>query len=944
MTAPLEVKKTNEKNQRAEFKDVLTDELDRLDKLRGGISDKDNKTAYERARHSNLAGLAFSGGGIRSATYNLGVIQAMARYGLLSRFDYLSTVSGGGYIGGWLSALLQRKASKDEGQDTHKTVDEAAVKAFQSALKTHPDLANISEADRTVGFDPVEHLAVRYLRRYSNYLSPKLGLSGDMLAAVSIFLRNFTLIQLTLISFLASILLFAHTLGIVSDELREVPAVMFAGSILLFLVSVWRASRLSTARKQNDSGNEHANLYVNTTVIVPLLTATWLLSVTIVNQDAWFYQNTHGNVYNALLWIAGGVIGYGLTWVFGYSLVRSSLASQTFTAHKSPASRSGSRLTLILPAIFSGALLGLLLYATVYYLKTESRVDAINPWHATAFGPPLLLLLISFVVTVHIGAARREFCSGEREWFARLGGLVLLYATGWSLLYSLVLYAPPFVQWLNVGDIAALAVWAGGSGAGAWLARRPAAGDRTQESVWKTVVTRTAPWLFVAGLGVLLAYITHLSLVNLAAENGYSPPPFTDFNSAANHTLQQLNDLAFLPTLGTLACIALFFCGIAWRLDINLFSLHTMYSNRLGRAYLGASNAGERHPNPFSGFDDNDDLPFDRLDQQRPIPIINTAINMTGGDDLAWQTRRAASFAFTPCWAGYETRSSQGIKLGAYRPTKEYAGGLKLGTLIAVSGAAASPNMGYHTSASVAALLTAFNLRLGRWCGNPALEPDDKNESVWKDTSPSFAASPILAELTGSATAKADWINLTDGGHFENLGVYELIRRRCRLIVVTDVGADPHYQFEDLANLLRKCWTDLGVNIAFDDIDKLRPDENGRCCGTHAAVGHINYRDNGPDGTLIYIKSSLTGSEWPDIRQYADTHTDFPHQTTADQFFDENQFEAYRHLGYKATAVTINTLLEPFLGGDGAAQQLKPYVTVNDIATTLSTNRSNNAS
>jgi hypothetical protein len=278
---------------------------------------------------------------------------------------------------------------------------------------------------------------------------------------------------------------------------------------------------------------------------------------------------------------------------------------------------------------------------------------------------------------------------------------------------------------------------------------------------------------------------------------------------------------------------------------------------------------------------------------------------MTGGDDLAWQTRRAASFAFTPEWAGFETRSTQGFKIGRYRPTDRYAGGRNLGTLIAISGAAASPNMGFHTSPSVAALLTAFNLRLGRWCGNPMRE-------TWHKISPQFAATPIFAELTGSATAQANWINLTDGGHFENLGVYELVRRRCRLIVVTDVGCDPKYQYDDLANLLRLCWTDLGVNIRFENFNPMHPAKDSRYIDAHAMIGRIQYSkshsDAAPEGVIIYIKSSMTGNEWPDIRQYADAHKDFPHQTTADQFFDENQFEAYRHLGYKAIATMIEDL------------------------------------
>ena len=274
---------------------------------------------------------------------------------------------------------------------------------------------------------------------------------------------------------------------------------------------------------------------------------------------------------------------------------------------------------------------------------------------------------------------------------------------------------------------------------------------------------------------------------------------------------------------------------------------------------------------------------------------------MTGGDDLAWQTRRAGSFALTPEWAGFETASSQGYPLGGYQPTQEYAGGQTLGTWVAVSGAAASPNMGYHTSPTVAALLTAFNLRLGRWCGNPMRD-------TWKKIKPDFAATPIFAELTGSATAQADWINLTDGGHFENLGVYELLRRRCRFIVVVDAGCDPKYEYADLANLIRLAWTDLGVNLRFEAFDDMYLKNNSRFLKRHYRFGRIQYSSKGPEGVMLYVKSTLTGDEWPDIRQYGDIHRAFPHETTADQFFDENQFEAYRHLGYKSVTKTLYDL------------------------------------
>ncbi|MGB5397720.1 MAG: hypothetical protein WBN96_11280, partial [Gammaproteobacteria bacterium] len=397
-------------------------------------------------------------------------------------------------------------------------------------------------------------------------------------------------------------------------------------------------------------------------------------------------------------------------------------------------------------------------------------------------------------------------------------------------------------------------------------------------------------------------------LLAVLTDAGYVKPTENNFSIAVFFILQQLHELPVLGTLFAFACMGALFVAIALRLDINMFSMHALYSNRLARAYLGASRAGKREPNPFTGFDIDDDPQFADLAQQRPVHIINTAINMTGGDDLAWQTRRAASFSFTPCWSGYETISSQGKKLGTYRPTRQYAKGRSLGTWVAVSGAAASPNMGYHTSAAVAALMTAFNLRLGRWCGNP--DPVGEDNTVWQQRSPRFAAQPIISELTGSANAQSDWINLTDGGHFENLGVYELVRRRCRLIVVTDAGCDPEHQFEDLANMVRKCWIDFGVNVRFDNFEAMHRKKKSRYCGALGGVGRIQYieGDSKADGVIIYLKASMTGDEWPDIRQYADCNKDFPHETTADQFFDENQFEAYRHLGYKVAARAVTEI------------------------------------
>jgi hypothetical protein len=291
---------------------------------------------------------------------------------------------------------------------------------------------------------------------------------------------------------------------------------------------------------------------------------------------------------------------------------------------------------------------------------------------------------------------------------------------------------------------------------------------------------------------------------------------------------------------------------------------------------------------------------------QKPLHIVGTAINMNRGRQLAWQSRKAASFTFTPLHAGYEPASAQ--VSGGFRPVAQYgldAEGrpFKLGTAIAVSGAAASPNMGFHTSPAVAFLLTVFNLRLGHWCGDTS-----KGKNYWQMRDPILGLRYWWAELLGSADQDYPFVNLSDGGHFENLGIYELVRRRCALIVASDAGADPKYGFEDLAEAMRKCYTDFGVGFEFGDggVDAIRP-EGDAPSRRHHAVAKILYPDGAP-GTLVYWKASITADMPPDIMHYKRTMKDFPHQSTADQFFDESQFESYRHLGYEVAKRSLQAL------------------------------------
>ena len=331
---------------------------------------------------------------------------------------------------------------------------------------------------------------------------------------------------------------------------------------------------------------------------------------------------------------------------------------------------------------------------------------------------------------------------------------------------------------------------------------------------------------------------------------------------------------------------------VAWKaVNINRFSLHALYRNRLVRAFLGSSNPGrEKTRNPFTGFDESDNLPVCELwpprkpgQPWRPFHVINIALNIVSSKKLAWQERKAEPFTVSPLHSGSACKN--------YRLSSKYGhqeSGISLGTALAISGAAASPNMGYHSAPSITFLMALLNVRLGWWLGNPG----EEGEKTYQYDGPRFAIGPLLAEMFGLTTDTNKYIYLSDGGHFENLGIYEMVRRRCRLIVVSDAGCDPKFEFDDLGNAVRKISLDLGVHISFDGIENLAmrcPNNDGSKVPYHA-IGTIHYRDadrGGEDGVILYIKPAYHGIENIGIRSYAAANQDFPHQSTGDQFFSE---------------------------------------------------------
>jgi hypothetical protein len=911
------------------FPEVWQYELDALrgQELPTGVRPAQEEQVIDAAHRSNLAGLAFSGGGIRSATFNLGVLQALAKYEMLRDFDYLSTVSGGGYIGAWFSKWLQREnanVARDMRNKRNKSDD--GIGRLERRLAPGTSKAPLRH-------EPAE---IRFLRQYSNYLAPKTGLfSADTWALFATYFRNTVLNLTILVALLGAALMVPRLLGFFVADYGYAHPEWFAWSAVglglwtVFYIAMSISSTPDPAWRKWLRGQSQVSILLF--VVSPLMAAGFLGSIAAWGLRDRFVAIWHGippwEFHPVLTWLLVPGVAYFASWAAGWGVAQ---WQNRHKPHARPrwttAVREGvGHFLCALVALAVGAFLLTWSVATIATWQPSVTALAGRAWdlHLVAFGMPLMLSVFGLAMVLTIGLVGRMYADKSREWWSRQGAWTIICTLAWFGLSAMSFYGPPIVAYVG----AKLPAWGGALLASAWfgtvvaglvLGRGSATGERRSRPLLESIAV-LAPPLF--SVGALLLVSTLLYLVLLQADHAVI---WSDSKTWGGALASYYDGLEHIDRLrAQLTVVTLVFAGLllAWRVDINKFSLYMMYRNRLVRAYLGASNPA-REAHPFTGFDEKDDVHLDDLlandnKIQRPFHIINTALNLVSGKELAWQSRKAAAFSFTPAFCGFELPSMAPPGLGqmaheaargCYRPTRGYrppaaAGasedaGIKLGMAVAVSGAAVNPNMGYHSSPALAFLMTLFNVRLGSWFANP-------RRPHWKHLSPWLGIRYLLSELFGLSDADARYLHLSDGGHFENLGIYELVRRRCKLIVVVDAGADGDFTFEDLGNAIRKCGTDLHIDIDIN-VNKIARLQPGDFSKAYCVAGKIMYErtDSGAqNGTLLYIKPALLGTECADVLNYRKANKDFPHQATVDQFFDETQFESYRALGY-----TIGTI------------------------------------
>lgn len=947
----------------------------------------------------NQAALCLSGGGIRSAAFCLGVLQALQAAGLLTRFHYLSTVSGGGYIGSWLQALrLRLGALTGGGLDS-------------------------SEIDR----------AIAGLRRFTSYLTPRRGfMSLDTWAGATLYLRNLLINWMLLLPAMMAV-----TVTAILDRTafwwllnpRPDAACQFSpprapfcwdcnppGALMrydphcpvppgvdwhsvqhwvavgcwivaggcLFSGIVWAALCLPSHRAAETPARvpRYATpKVIRNWIVVPGLVWAFL---TPLGAAPWYDALSRGptgwqltlpvafwglcvlgfavaaalsartdwtNAIPAGLVLVCAGLGWG-AWAWGlpgwpalYGLVPFAVAAMVLGVIDHLSSRRMGAFVFNLWAwVLAAAVGGALAWLGLWFAKWIP--PGVRAERMVVLAPVWLVLCQVLVSTMYV-AIRREVSNAEidREWLARMSAQKLRIAVLWGAYAAATLILSRFGLWEDAAQ-GKLAAAMGAGPIAAWLGKQAmtkleALGGQGFRVPW-TMALNVLAFAFAVALAAFLGLAADLVLTQL--QDGLrllgSVP---DDAPLTERTM-------FSAQFGLILALVLLTWLQARRVNVNRFSMHGVYRNRLMRAFLGAAR-GRRARDRFTGFDTEDDVRLHQLQTNTLFPVLGMTLNLAATVRTDWADRKGAAFTATPLHCGSAVLGRR----GAYIASDRYAGrdfmakrggnrtpgGLTLATAMTISGAAVSPNWGYHTSPPLAFLMTMFNVRLGAWLPNPAVASAEDLTLA----KPPNALTPFLLELAGWTTDGWEAIYLSDGGHFDNLGLYEMLRRRCPVIVVVDADADPDCKLFDLGQTLRQAEIDLGVRVAFEQ--RLWP-RNTRGTAPVGGVGFgtIAYPDTAIPGVLVYLKPDCPADLPVAIEAYAAEDDTFPHQTTADQWFTESQFESYRALGeFQAASLLARAqgplwavlgcpanhlaqaqqeLRSTVLGPDGAGRQMSP--------------------
>lgn len=817
-------------------------------------------------------GLAFSGGGIRSATFNLGVLQGLvnakvpgpqngqctSKGGLLRQFDYLSTVSGGGYIGSFFISLFAT-GRLDTANDKPEV---AAEQAFQVFEKEPP-----GRLRGDVNFDAREpgSAPLAWLRENGRYMAPT-G-TGDMIYAAALTIRNWFAIHYVLGTVLLSVfsiiaLAEASLIRFFPDLLRAPLDDLYFGKSRVWWSNAWWLA-----------------LLVLVVWLIPYGLAFWLThprsTETVQSKPNWL-----SNAAIADFFVGGLLLALYLGRVMGCNW-------RDYPSCHIPV---WANLLTLLGAIGLLTLLGAGYY---WYSCFRTCRDYENP-----------------TISAQRVWLTRQLATGLQA-FIVVVLLSSVLTAGQTFYYHYELASS-----ITSATVLAVAIW---------IVRQAAKSLDNKEGGGILAKLPLDVILSVVGLALLFLVATIWAYVVLWIQwYGVTLDPKSMSDPA--------NMSARLFTMSVVAFLVLLATWISGKFPgfLNLSTLQGLYSARLTRAYLGASN-GERfkpenkkyrsvaEPHPRDIMQHG--TYYDRKRSLAPIHIINVCLNQNNDpeEQLIQRDRKGKPLAILP--TGFAVDGH------AHRIPNAHRGGestaqLTMGEWIGVSGAAFSTGIGRGSSLGLSLTMGLANIRLGRWW-HSGLPPDQYGirTSRIRETfkTQTYLFDELFASFHGT---RRDLHYLSDGGHFENTAAYELLRpeRGIRLIVVADCGCDPKYQFEDLGNLIRLVRIDFSLEIEVDERiardpclekvfgtpDQFLPDCNAAHAKEKCALLLNVYqdgtaRDAQPDARIVVIKPRYISGVPTDLAHYHATHQQFPQEPTADQFYDEAQWESYRKLGLAIT-------------------------------------------
>lgn len=811
----------------------------------------------------DLFGLALSGGGIRSATFNLGLLQALERKRLLKNVDYLSTVSGGGYVGGFWTAWQQR-ANKQPDDNRH----------FPSAAAEEPG--------STTSPDIREQPEIRHLREFSRFLMPRVGFFHmETWAGVVTILGGLIPSLLAAISVITLLHYAWFYVGYHLISGNPMWSWICMGAIVLIYQSVceyswWRSGKAGNTRQP-------IVIYIFFALGASTLAALFWL----IWRNLWMFEPLE-------------------IWLKKTEAIWQSGVGKTYPVD------TGFEFVLFGPAVATALAGCVLLICRAIASRMVSDLDGIR-WSSS----------------FDRAAAR---CFAPALMWA---GLALVWEGCHWLLHEDWKFAATTGSTATFG---VLFVWLRN-----WLIKP------TEENIASTLVGRVAEKIKPM-VPQLLAVAFVLSML-----------------VAVGVTVQSYG-LGWPVNVAIGAGSALFLIGgTLIFFDPARVGMHDFYRSRICRCFLGAARTTSQTSQLPTAEQYGDDITFAELREStkdlRPIHLVCCAANNLAGDTLGSLYRGARSAVISPF----------GISLGNHAATCDDLRLSSALTASAAAFNSQMGRISMDLGPAVAFIMSAFNLRLGLWVPHPLMRnprspllvgrpffyemfghtkcdpipPDDTGEHLHRKAQKSIKAlskdlpgaarhlthkvvnkvasqktaevcaekaaelSDKVVEFSSDRVRDVQFLHLSDGAHFENLGLYELVRRHCRYIIVSDCGTDPEVAFDDLAIALRSIREDFGVEIDLD-VSPLRAGDSGHA-RQHAVVGTIHYDGLGgtDKGTILLFKPSLTGDEPSDVTQYQARHPAFPHETTGDQFYDEAQWESYRRLGEHA--------------GDSVFRQLENY-------------------